>query len=355
MYAIIMAIVVTILIIVIGIKLDNPDNIPLKNRIRNIKKYTATIIIFAFTSIVVFLFIYNLDFFKKIILEDQSDIYDTMILIVLSMAISLNIDGVFVAIIQNLYEKIVIDKYEKKYENYDYKYYREIIKETSPAILSYCYNRKINFEDEVIATILNLQNKRIVEIKNDCINIIGDTNKLKKHEKFILDEINGSNINKYSKKEFIKVLISDMEKEGYIYLEKSNKLNITYIMEYFMLWIIFYSLTTIVFYYEKIQLGPFMFLAYFLTFVSVPIYKKIQAKINPILRKDKALELSGKLKGLKNYINDYSMIKDYGVENINLYDEYVIYAVIFNIRGKLNTECKKIYDNIKIISINKEQ
>ena len=98
-----------------------------------------------------------------------------------------------------------------------------------------------------------------------------------------------------------------------------------------------------------------MFLAYFLTFVSVPIYKKIQAKINPILRKDKALELSGKLKGLKNYINDYSMIKDYGVENINLYDEYVIYAVIFNIRGKLNTECKKIYDNIKIISINKEQ
>ena len=180
MYAIIMAIVVTILIIVIGIKLDNPDNIPLKNRIRNIKKYTATIIIFAFTSIVVFLFIYNLDFFKKIILEDQSDIYDTMILIVLSMAISLNIDGVFVAIIQNLYEKIVIDKYEKKYENYDYKYYREIIKETSPAILSYCYNRKINFEDEVIATILNLQNKRIVEIKNDCINIIGDTNKLKK-------------------------------------------------------------------------------------------------------------------------------------------------------------------------------
>ena len=65
------------------------------------------------------------------------------------------------------------------------------------------------------------------------------------------------------------------------------------------------------------------------------------------IRTKKALKLSGKLKGLKNYIHDYSIIANNGIENINLYDEYVIYAIILNIRGKLNTQCKQIYRNIK--------
>ena len=106
-------------------------------------------------------------------------------------------------------------------------------------------------------------------------------------------------------------------------------------------------LMTMPFFIKVTPLGALVFVAYFLTFAGVPIYKFVQSKINPVTRTRKALELSGKLAGLKKYIKDYSNIRNNGVENINLFDEYVIYAIIFNIQGKLNDECREIYINMK--------
>lgn len=331
MLAIIFAVIVTVLLLLLA-----------KPNFKNLKKYTVMLITVFVTTAFVFIIFYNITFFKNIISESEYIIYDIFVLVITSMSIAILIDGVFAFIFQKVHETRIINSYEKKYNAEEYEYYRDIIKNISPAILSYCYNKKINVEDEVVAVLLNLQHKNIIKLNQDTLTVLGDTKNLSIHEKYILGHINN-----IDNKQFRKLLIEDMEKKNYVKTADANEMNIVYIMEYFMLWMILYILVAIPIFMGLSNLGIMLFLAYFLTFIGIPIYKVIQEKINPAIRTEEALSLSGKLAGLKNYIKDYSNIKDFGIENINLYDEYVIYAVIFNIKGKLDTECRKIYRNTK--------
>ena len=218
--------------------------------------------------------------------------------------------------------------------------------------LSYCYNRKINIEDETVAILLNLQNKGIIELKENEI-IIGDISNLKQHEKYFLRNTY-KNDDKEFQKNFKEVLLSDLEEENYVFNEDDKLSSFDTIMGFFIVWMIIYILVAIPIFMQFSSIGLILFLAYSLTFVGIPIFEKIEEKRNPAIRTEKALEISGQLKGLKNYIKDYSNIKDYGTENINLYDEYVVYAVILDIKGHLNKDCKQIYSNIKNMLVRKK-
>ena len=337
MLAIVFGIIVTIIIIFL-----------LKGYYNNFKKFWSLIFIFAITTIFIYIIISNIEFLNDIISRNNYPIYDKFVIFLTSMSIAILIDGIFASIIQQLHEKKIINKYEKKYKIENYEYYRDILQTKSPAILSYCYNKKINVEDEVVATILSLQKQGMINFKENKLTIIGDIRKLREHERYILENIKKINDDKKKfKNTFKQLLINDLEKEEYVYTEIDEEINMVSIMEVFMVWMIIYILITIPIFMKLSSIGIIVFLAYFLTFVGIPIYKLIQKKINPVIRNEKALELSGKLKGLKNYIEDYSTIKNNEVENINLYDEYIIYAIIFNIKGNLNRECKKIYKNIR--------
>lgn len=56
-----------------------------------------------------------------------------------------------------------------------------------------------------------------------------------------------------------------------------------------------------------------------------------------------AEELNKKLEGLKNYINEYSLLKDKTSEDITLWEDYLIYSVIFNQNNDIIEEYKKYY------------
>lgn len=312
------------------------------------KKYKKSgVIIFIFVGLTILFYITlsKLEIIKELRLYSEFPIYDNIIILLLSMAISINLDGIIAIFLQKIYEKKIINEYEKKYNVEVYEYYREILKNESPAILSYCYNKKINVEDEVVATLLNLKRKNIIEINDNVLTIVGDINSLNNHEKYILN-----NFKRIDKKEFKYQLLKDLMTQRYVRKRDKKDVDIVSIMEIFMIWMIFYILMTILIFMNSTSLGILAFIAYFLTFAGIPIYKFIQSKINPVTRTIKALELGGKLSGLKKYIQDYSNIKNTGIENINLFDEYVIYAIIFDIKGKLNDDCKNIYLNMKNIS-----
>lgn len=312
------------------------------------KKYKKSgVIIFIFVGLTILFYITlsKLEIIKELRLYSEFPIYDNIIILLLSMAISINLDGIIAIFLQKIYEKKIINEYEKKYNVEVYEYYREILKNESPAILSYCYNKKINVEDEVVATLLNLKRKNIIEINDNVLTIVGDINSLNNHEKYILN-----NFKRIDKKEFKYQLLKDLMTQRYVRKRDKKDVDIVSIMEIFMIWMIFYILMTILIFMNSTSLGILEFIAYFLTFAGIPIYKFIQSKINPVTRTIKALELGGKLSGLKKYIQDYSNIKNTGIENINLFDEYVIYAIIFDIKGKLNDDCKNIYLNMKNIS-----
>lgn len=58
------------------------------------------------------------------------------------------------------------------------------------------------------------------------------------------------------------------------------------------------------------------------------------------------MEEAKKIKGLKNFLNDFSNIKDRSAIEVNIWEEYLMYAMIFGIAKKVMKDFKKLYPEI---------
>lgn len=263
----------------------------------------------------------------------------------MSMSVSLLIHSLFVKIFQVYKEKKDIKKIEQRLSlnKIDYLYYRDILEGYSPAVLAFCYKKDIKLDDIIVSTLLDLERKNKIKIQNGKINTNTDINKIdiSNYEKIILSYYNKKKT--ISKKDLYTKIMDETEKKGLIRLGNKKEVNSTYIMELFMAWIIIYILITIPLFVGQSSLGIWLFAFYFLTFLCIPIYKAIQSKIRFIIRTKKGIEISAKMQGLKRYIEEFSRIQDEGIENIELFEEYVIYAIIFDLRGNLNREVEELY------------
>lgn len=262
----------------------------------------------------------------------------------MSMSVSLLADSLFVKIFQVYKEKNDIKKIEKRlsFNKIDYLYYRDILEGYSPAVLAFCYKKDIKLDDVIISTLLDLERKNRIKIQNGKINIDTDINKMDitHYEKIILSCYNKKRL--IDKKELYTEIKDETEKKGLIQLGNKKEVNSTYIMELFIAWIIIYTIITIPLFIRVSSLGVWLFVFYFLTFLWIPIYKVIQSKIRFIIRTKEGIEISAKMQGLKRYIEEFSRIQDERIENIELFEEYVIYAIIFDLRGRLNKEVKEL-------------
>lgn len=271
--------------------------------------------------------------------------YDKLVFVLISMSVSLLIDSLFVKIFQVYKEKRDIKKIEKRlsFDKIDYLYYRDILAGYSPAVLAFCYKKDIKLDDIIVSTLLDLERKNKINIQNGKINTNTDINEMDiaEYEKIILSYYNKSKT--ISKKDLYTKIKNETKEKGLIRLGSKKEVNSTYIMELFIAWIIIYMIITIPMFMSLSNLGVWLFAFYFLTFLCIPIYKTIQSKIRFIIRTKKGIEISAKMQGLKRYIEKFSRIQDEGIENIELFEEYVIYAVIFDLRGKLNKEVKELY------------
>lgn len=357
MVAIMMGVIMIVLFLFIGRKeLKSAIVNGIKNPPEDLDdKVVIPMLLFIITILLIYVMISNLTILDEILENEPQSLYDKLILGLTSISLAIFINVLLSKWIQKLNEKMVIRKFEKKHRSKEYDYYRDILQEKSPAILSYCYNPKINIEDNIVAIILNLQMQNIIKIENNTIKVIGDISNLKEHEEFILKQVQKPRYNEhYIKEEFQELLIKDLKKEKYIYEGKGKKTKVISTFEGIMGMLFLYLLITSPIWMKASKIGILAYIAYALNFYCMFQYKKIEAKENPNIRKEKTLELAGKLRGMKRYIKNYSLINENGVENINLYNEYIIYAIILNIKGKLNNECKKIYRDIKEIIMNNE-
>ena len=75
-------------------------------------------------------------------------------------------------------------------------------------------------------------------------------------------------------------------------------------------------------------------------------YKKYGMKINNLTINDSIMEDAKQLKGLKNFLNDFSNIKDRSAIEVNLWQEYLMYAQMFGIAKKVAKEFKRLYPDV---------
>lgn len=104
----------------------------------------------------------------------------------------LAIGTISIYVIQTIKNNLEIKKIEENYKKdmLKYEYYRDIINQYSPAILSLVYNRKIKYADTLVATILDLKLKNYLEIEDNGIRLLEtDTKDMLQNQKFVYEKL----------------------------------------------------------------------------------------------------------------------------------------------------------------------
>lgn len=180
------------------------------------------------------------------------------------------------------------------------------------------------------------------------------------NEKYVLDSIENGKINNFNEDEFIAKVKEDAVKNGLlkeskIEWKKFTKTLIVSISSIIVMICIFAKLfndfinnpTSIDDW--KLFIMVFVMLLVLYLPISIGVYFNtyiIKNKKNSYIRTNKGEVINERLEGLKNYLNDFSLMHERDEKSLPLWENYLIYSVIFNQNTKL---IKSIYDKYIIM------
>ena len=278
---------------------------------------------------------------------------------------------VFIYIKQCIVNILQVKNLEEKYRNdmEKHEYYREILKEYSPAILSLIYNRKIKYSDTLVVTILDLKLNNYIDIEEKGIKILKkDEKNLLPNQKYLYEKI----YNKKNRKNFVSFQdvsnifsVSTFKQEWKNEIKKeaeekklcSSKIVIFDIIEKISVLSFFILIGILMFIAigsegiaiddNNIDQVSYLVLAFIhcALIFCVNYLSRFKQRIF-FVRTKEGVKLQCKMCGLKNYIKEYTQLKEKKLEELLLWENYLLYAIIFDIKGNLNNEAQKLYDKI---------
>lgn len=246
----------------------------------------------------------------------------------------------FIPKIDNIVEKIYLKLNEPKNKDIEIKYYRELIEKYSIGAIIKCYGKEIDYKDQLVATLLRLSLTNKIKIYNERIEVINEEG-LSPSEKMFIKACKGVLVYSKSeiKSEIDKDNCNDALQTDLFNKNTINKSTTKYYTFGLILWLINW-------FFDINQIGNGIILLIFIAnFILIPFslfavrYKTI------IYRTEKGKETQYKLIGLRNFLKDYSNISDRKLEEITIWNEYMIYAIIFDLKGKLDSESYNMYMN----------
>ena len=227
--------------------------------------------------------------------------------------------------------------------NFNKEYIRELYKSYPPAMVSYIYDLKIEVYRDYTATILYLFAKKYINISgfNEEVRITDGENKdfsnLMNHEKYVYDcVINKKTFNENQLNEFI---IRDLiEKELIEVNDKDGKIGVIYN-------IIGVATIIISMLLSFTTKGVSMMVGIVFALIIVA-FKNIEKNQYRLLPKGKQ-ELK-KIEAFKNYIKDYTLIKEKDIEHIQILEEYIPYSLSLGMSPQVEEYIKQneIYRNL---------
>lgn len=242
--------------------------------------------------------------------------------------------------IMHISEKIINSG--RKIKNIEKNYIRDIPENYSPSIASLIYDLKIDVYKDYTATILYLCTKKYIDIEKsgDTYKITPgertDYSKLGKCEQYVLNKI--INDDNFDENKFKQIIIDEAQQKELI----TDKLHSRK-----MKWIFIIAICLILcIICYKINMYLFVFYISIVP-VSIGAYHELQkeyGKNTEYIRTKKGNEVARLLGGLKNYIEDYTLIKDKEIDYIQILEEYIPYAISL---GEANTIEKFIKYNEK--------
>ena len=243
------------------------------------------------------------------------------------------------------------------------EYYRDLLKGYTPMELSYNNNYKID-EYALIATVLNLENKNVIEYKDKKFYVKKKVSDLSDIEKCIIkcipddgtEKIEVSRFALYdntldacidkklielgyiTKKKFIKDIIISAIVYGivyYLWLKSDLFFNDTYFQSNYIFATLNSALTPVILFalFAFVHFYPGYFIIKYLILSALTRTKNFK-------KTELGNEINDKLGGLKNYIEDFSILDKREKDEVVLWDEYLVYSVMFNDNKKIINKYK---------------
>lgn len=213
-------------------------------------------------------------------------------------------------------------------ENNNYE--RDLPKDIPPAIASMLLDYIIDNERDYTATVASLIAKGYLTVNNnEAFRVFRwDKENLLEHERIVFEALTKEEI--YDEEKFKNAVRNDALNLGVV--QKVNK-NYTYLIPVI-------ALIAILWYLRPDAMKTFnpivymiflMFLLFFTIFII--IMSVFSSKNHPSTEKGNfnrtefGIEKAKKITGLKNFLHDYTMLKEKGLTDIILYDDYIAYAI----------------------------
>lgn len=304
------------------------------------------------------IFIFFLTFFVVIIFTKE---YKSKLNpLIISFQLTLFFGGlIFIKILfEYLAEKhVVINKLDKEDFINNEQLYRDILNNYSPVLLAFIDKMMFDYDISIVAGLLELKNKGYIEICEDRINIINyDCQNLNMIEKTIICNLRNGKVDKIINLENIvyeegkkkRLLISNISKNVKLikdpFIKDLKKIIVKIIKYYVCAFVLVKFYQSISAYLSSVIFDSIIIFGITFVFFYYSIYfKKKQENKIPYIRSKEAKELNLKLEGLKNYISQYSLLKEKKTDDILLWEEYLIYSIIFNQNKDIIKEYKKYY------------
>lgn len=313
-----------------------------------------------------------------------------ILLAILWMLVILLISKCFVLIAAYLafrISRMKVIKENSRYEVIDnIEYYRDRFNNITPAEISLITDLEIETQKDISATILDLYQKEIIYFYENNIIIKNEDKALRQSEQKLVEMIKSNDFSKENIDEWKKTCIKEAQENNYIKVKidkekrpnfsKNNMvINISaklFIISLILSLVFLFTPTGEKWYttldefdnkyaqedkteleiiknnqdakelYVKIisDSGPIMILSTvmiitFFVLIGTPIYRKVRRKIYNKIEVNNSYErtregkiLVEQIAGIKNYIHDFSLLSEKDKENIVLWEDFLIYAVV---------------------------
>ncbi len=239
------------------------------------------------------------------------------------------------------------------------EYYRDLLKGYTPLELSYIDNYQID-DYALMATVLNMENKKILKFHEGKFFVNRDIKDLTNIEKKIICGIGeeGKDCIEASKLAIYSDIINSCKEKDLIELGKISKKKffIDLIVSIIIYGIVLYFFTkyeTTLSYVPQDNgiisiIYPIAYVIIYLIIYFYPTYFVIKYIILFIITtrehyKKTALgnEINGNLEGLKNFIRDFSVMDEREKKEVVMWDEYLVYSVMFGDNKNIIEEYQK--------------
>lgn len=264
---------------------------------------------------------------------------------------------------------LIIKKYNKyrlSIDNFEQNrgYYRDLLKDYNPLELS--YNNNYNLDDNsLFAMVLYLQNKKVLCLNDgkfiinydnvDKLDNLGkqfiDCIKVLDNGKLAVSYSNLTNLTDKSCKEKNLLVMDNVPKRKFIIdLLMSIIIYVVLFVAYKNLATIydslppteniFFGFSVIIF---SILLILSVFVFPFIFFIKLVLFI-LATNIKQAKKTKLGNDINYKLDGLKNFIRDFSNLDERSKEEVVLWDDYLIYSVLFGDNKKISTDMKDMVE-----------